>query len=76
MLWQKKRGMDEDDNEYSCRLLNPVGVPGRRYVTQEIKDWLADNNIKFRYDWEDPSDIEYVIVNPEDRMVMKLKFGL
>jgi len=76
MLWQKKRQMDEDDNEYSCRLLNPVGQPGRHYVTEEIKDWLAANAIKFRYDWEDPHDIEYVIINPEDRLALKLKFGL
>lgn len=76
MLWQKKRRLEEDDNEYSCRLLNPVGRPGRFYVTEEIKDWLAANAVKFRYDWEDPYDIEHVIINPEDRLAMKLRFGL
>ena len=76
MLWQKKRYMEEDDNEYSCRLINPVGQPGRFYVTEEIKDWLAANAIKFRYDWEDAHDIEYVIVEPEDRLALKLRFGL
>jgi hypothetical protein len=74
-LWQPKMMMEEPDKEYNARKFAGGFHVGRRYITEEIYNWLLEHKISFRRDYDDSIDIRYRFRKPEEEVLFKLKFG-